>query len=405
MEQSRPPLTQRLTPRHLAWLDVVAAVVSAALICPSLGRLHEHHVPVPLFAVLAIALAAAVALRRRHAASAFVLACLGYAVLAAYGFPKSPMIALVLVVYVVGLVEPLWRSVALLAAGSVLVALAPLVGSSVDRGWSSWSSWILGQVGALLAFWTVGRTMGRQRAYNAGLREQAERRARDETDRARRTLVEERLRIAREMHDVVAHSMSVIAVQAGVGHHVIAARPDEAAKALAAIETTSRAALRELRALLGVLREEAPPVGGRDGFHSAPGLADVPGLVEKTGRAGLRVDVRIDGTPRELPSGMDRAAYRIIQEALTNVVKHADTDRGNVFIHYGDTDIRIEITDDGSGPAGRGAGDVEGLDRAQGHGLIGMRERVGLYDGDFQAGPGPRGGYRVAARLPLGVGA
>ncbi|MGC0416418.1 sensor histidine kinase [Embleya sp. AB8] len=398
MEQSRPPLTQRLTRRHLVALDTIAAGFVVVLVSPTPHGLAERGLPVALFVLVEIALGGAVLLRRLFPVPAFGLGCAGYATLAAHGYAKSPLLALIFLVYTVGLTQPPRRSAALIASAAVLVGLGPLLTETDVSAWSYLTGWLPAEIGPLVAFWVIGVTVAKQRAYHAGLREQAERRVRAQAEQARRTLIEERLRIAREMHDVVAHSMSVIAVQAGVGHHVSATRPDEAAKALATIETTSRSALRELRGLLGVLREEQPPADERAGFHAAPGLAELSALVEKTGRAGLQVAVRVDGTPRELPSGMDRAAYRIIQEALTNVVKHAATGRGEVAIHYGERDIRIEITDDGIGPV------ADPPETAGGHGLVGMRERVALYDGEFQAGPRRQGGFRVLARLPLGAG-
>jgi signal transduction histidine kinase len=243
----------------------------------------------------------------------------------------------------------------------------------------------------LLAFWATGFMLRTQREYERGLHAQAERHAQARIDEALRTVTQERMRIARELHDVVAHSMSVIAVQAGVGHHVIGVRPQEAAKALAAIETTSRTALREMRALLGVLREETPEETAEE-FLATPGLADLALLAERTARAGLRVELRFNGEPWELPPAMDLAGYRIAQEALTNVVKHAGTDQARVQIVYRKGEVEIEVTDDG---VGRSAAVVTG-----GHGLVGMRERVALYGGEFAAGPRPVGGFRVWARLP-----
>jgi signal transduction histidine kinase len=398
VEHSRPPLTQRLTLRHLVALDAIAAVFVVVMVSPDPRRLDERGLPPALLVPVVIALAAAVLVRRLALLPAFGFCCVGYVIMATHGYAKSPLIPLIFVIYTVGLTQPPRRSGALMATAALLVGVAPRLAGSDESTWSYLTGWLPAEIGPLLAFWVIGVTVGKQRAYTAGLREQAERRARAQAEQARRTLIEERLRIAREMHDVVAHSMSVIAVQAGVGHHVSGTRPDEAAKALAAIETTSRSSLRELRALLGVLREEKAPDDDRAGFHAAPGLADVPGLVEKTGRAGLRVAVRIEGTPRELPAGMDRAAYRIIQEALTNVVKHAGTERGDVRIHYGDSEVHIEITDEGVGPIA----DLPGP--TVGHGLVGMRERVALYDGEFHAGAGSPGGFRVVARLPLGAG-
>jgi signal transduction histidine kinase len=243
----------------------------------------------------------------------------------------------------------------------------------------------------IVAGWVIGVAVREQRAYTAGLREQAERRVQAQLAEGRRAVTEERLRIARELHDVVAHSLSLIAVQAGVGNYVAGARPAEAARALASIEATSRAALREMRRLLGVLRDE------RNGMELAPahGLADVGQLITGTADAGVRVHLEICGTQRAIPPGVDLAAYRIIQEALTNVVKHARTTASRVTVTYDDDALGLEITDDGAGaPA---AAVVAG----PGHGMAGMRERASLFGGEFHAGPLPGRGFRVAARLPL----
>jgi signal transduction histidine kinase len=188
--------------------------------------------------------------------------------------------------------------------------------------------------------------------------------------------------------------MSVIAVQSGVGAHVASTQPEEAAKALAAIEATSRAALTELRRLLGVLRQEDEPQGD---LAPVPGLADLDGLLAEVAKAGLAVRLQVEGRPAHLPAGVDLSAYRIVQEALTNVVKHAGPARAQVAIRYRDHEVRVEVTDDG-----RGAAAPTGDGRARvGHGLIGMRERVSVFGGDLEVGPRPGGGFRVAARLPF----
>src|ERR687898_704778 len=211
---------------------------------------------------------------------------------------------------------------------------------------------------------------------------------------ARRAVTEERLRLARELHDMVAHAMSVIAVQSGVGAHVAASRPEEVGKALAAIEATSRAALTELRRLLGVLRQDSEPPGS---LAPVPGLADLEGLLAEVGKAGLAVRLRVEGTPSPLPAGVDLSAYRIVQEALTNAVKHAGPVHAQVTIGYRDQEVTVEVTDDGRGPVPPASDGRMGT----GHGLIGMRERVVAFNGELEAGPRPGGGFRVAARLPL----
>ena len=290
-----------------------------------------------------------------------------------------------------------------LLAGSLLVTAAGDIAFGLARhgvyrpGGTRATAGLLLESGLLLAgAWLFGYLARLRRAYSAGLREQAEQQAREQLAEARRANSEERLRIARELHDVVAHSMSVIAVQAGVANYVAGTRPEEAARALSSIEETSRGALREMRALLGVLRnEETPGAGPGAGLVPAPGLADLKALADRTADAGVRVDLDIHGDRPPLPAGLDLAAYRVIQEAITNVIKHAATDRCRVAVGYADQSLNLEITDSGIGAAPG----TPGL--GTGHGITGMRERVGMYGGEFSAAPQPEGGFRVSARFPL----
>jgi signal transduction histidine kinase len=208
---------------------------------------------------------------------------------------------------------------------------------------------------------------------------------------ARRAASEERVRIARELHDVVAHAMSVIAVQAGTGRFVIDESPDVAKAALASIEETSRGALEEMRRLLSVLR------GGDDtdvGLLPAPGLAAVGALVADSVDAGLDVRLDVRGEPVDLPAGADLCAFRIVQEALTNVRKHASARRAWVTVTWTPAAVEVVVADDGVGPTAAGAA---------GHGLLGMRERAALYGGSLELGARPGGGYRVRACIPVGV--
>ncbi|OLE29218.1 MAG: hypothetical protein AUG49_00185 [Catenulispora sp. 13_1_20CM_3_70_7] len=231
--------------------------------------------------------------------------------------------------------------------------------------------------------WAVGFAIGQRRRYLHAL-------LRQERDRADRQAAAERLRIAREMHDVIAHSMSVIAVQAGFGQLVIDTRPDDARAALRVIETTGRETLEELRRMLGVLRDDTEQAG----LAPAPGLADLPRLAEQTGRAGLRIELAVTGQARPLPAGLEAAAYRIVQEALTNVVKHAAAASARICVDYRPRELVLTITDDGN------TRPAPNPDRP-GRGLPGMRERVAVYSGSLQAGPRPAGGFRVRARLPV----
>ncbi|MCL7380467.1 sensor histidine kinase [Streptomyces sp. 35G-GA-8] len=208
-------------------------------------------------------------------------------------------------------------------------------------------------------------------------------------------VIAERLRIARELHDMVAHSIGIIAIQAGVGSRVIRTQPAEAHEALRAIEATSRETLSGLRRTLVALRQADPDaeVSGRAPITPSPGLADLERLAATTADAGVRVDVRRGGEQRPLPADIDLSAYRIVQEALTNVVRHAGTGHCRVTIEYGDGELSVEIVDDGRGATEDGP--------AHGFGIVGMRERVALLHGRLSAGPRPEGGFRVAARLPL----
>lgn len=234
-----------------------------------------------------------------------------------------------------------------------------------------------------LTAWTVGRSVRERRRHAADLRRRT----------AEQAVVAERLRIARELHDVVAHSIGVIAIQAGAGRRVIDTQPAEARNALAAIEDTSRDTLAGLRRMLGALRQADPNPGAPHG--PAPTLGDVEALVRRSRDAGLRVDVVWRGERRALPAEFELSGYRIIQEAITNVARHSTADACRVTVDCSPDDLSIEITDEGRGGSG--------LPGAAGYGLTGMRERAALLHGEFTAGPRPEGGFRVAVRLPLPV--
>jgi signal transduction histidine kinase len=308
---------------------------------------------------------------------------------AAIGLPPVLLGPAILVpVYTVAAYRERRVSLIGLAAAEVGLALVQLT-----PGRTGLSTWV-GNTLVLAAAWLLGNFVGDRRAYAAQLEERTAELEQAREDLARRAVADERLRLARELHDVVAHAMSVIAVQSGVGAHVAETQPEEARKALAAIETASRAALEELRRLLGVLRQDDgdEPHGS---LAPVPGLADLDTLLAEVGKAGLAVRLRVEGVRPELPAGVDLSAYRIVQEALTNVVKHAGPARAQVVVCYGDREVAVEITDDGKGAPG------DGRTAKVGHGIIGMRERVALFGGDLEAGPLPGGGFRVAARLPF----
>jgi signal transduction histidine kinase len=229
-------------------------------------------------------------------------------------------------------------------------------------------------------------TMRTQQIVEAGERAEAAERAR--LEEARAAVAEERARIARELHDVVGHSVSVMTVQASAARRLLLPEQEREREALLVVEQTGREALAEMRRLVGVLRrpEEAPALAPQ------PSLEHVDKLVANAREAGLPVDLRVEGTPVQLPAGLDLTAYRLVQEGLTNAVKHARADQAEVLVRYGDGQVEITVSDDG-----RGGGDGDG----GGHGLVGMRERVSVYGGELEAGPLADGGYALRARLPV----
>jgi signal transduction histidine kinase len=232
----------------------------------------------------------------------------------------------------------------------------------------------------------------------AGLAEQAERERAAEAERARQQVREERVRIARELHDVVAHTLAVITVQAGVGRRLMARRPEEAGIALESIETIGRTAQEELRVVLGLLRDEE---AGTAVLAPAPKLVDVKELVDTVRSSGTPVDLQMSGTDRPLSPALELSVYRVVQEALTNVVKHAPGARACVDVAVCDREIRIDVADDG-GPAWRPAGSggpQPGTD--PGHGIVGMRERIAAFGGLLVAEPLAGRGFRVTAQVPI----
>jgi signal transduction histidine kinase len=238
--------------------------------------------------------------------------------------------------------------------------------------------------------WLIGDSIRQTHRHNEALRSQA----------AADAVTAERLRIARELHDMVAHSIGIIAIQAGAGSRVIDTQPGQAKDALAAIEATSRETLAGLRRMLTGLRRAGPEAGPESGPQAgpgqaprepAPGLADIGRLTATTLDAGVVVDVHWRGSRAALPADIDLSAYRIIQEAITNVVRHAGTSQCHVSIDRQDDQLSIEVVDSGRGGAVAGTG----------FGIVGMRERAGLLGGQFSAGPRPGGGFRVSARLPM----
>jgi len=299
--------------------------------------------------------------------------------------PIAFFIALLTAFYAAGMWGQDRRS--LLASGASFVAIVALdSGRGVFdvNGPAQPVAW----VGCVVA-WLVGRELGRRRGDVAALQAHARQLERDREQQAREVFEEERGRIARELHDVVAHSVSVMVVQAQAGPRLLD-DADRVSGTFASIERAGREALVELRRMLGILRTSDE----RAAVDPQPGLRALDGLLAQVREAGLAVDCVVDGDERPLPVGVDLSAYRIVQEALTNTLKHAQCRRVTVSLRYGTSWLDINIVDDGRGPSS------SGVDH-KGHGLIGMRERVALYGGDLVTGRADNGGFVVRARLPL----
>jgi len=330
-----------------------------------------QHPMTPLAWVLAVLLVAPILTHRRFPRASLTVCLAALIVYAAGRYVAYPGLAVFVLTFDIALHSR--RRVALAApvaaAGALAVSLA-----LQPRGVVTFYTWVASELGVVVA-WLAAENLRHRRARWSELQARAERLEHEREEEARRAVTEERLRIARELHDVIAHSMSVIAVQSAVGHHVMDTQPLQARQALAAIEATSRSALTEMRRLLGVLRQEVTQVQD----------------------AGLRVRIQVDGQRGPVPPGVDLSAYRVVQEALTNVIKHAASSCATVAICYRADSVTVEITDDGPAP---GAG-VPPARPGSGHGIIGMRERVAVFGGEFAAGPRPEGGFRVRACFPI----
>ena len=272
------------------------------------------------------------------------------------------------------------------AYAGIAIALSTLgyVGHKFHNGVSDFA-WI---TGFFLAAWVVGYVLALRARQTSELRARAEHAEREREARALTAVANERARIARELHDVVAHSMSVMVVQAAGVRRLLREDQDREREALLTVERVGREALTEMRRMLGVLR-----ASGEDAtLTPQPGLEHLDRLLEQVRRAGLDVDLEVTGEPVALPTGLGLSAYRILQESLTNALKHGDRTRAHVRLRYAPDELELEVVD--------GTGAVNGA-RDGGHGLVGMRERVAVYGGEIEAGPRAEGGYRVRARLPL----
>jgi signal transduction histidine kinase len=393
---------ERLRSVHPLAIDAALAVVFAAVgIVTALGEdirddtgvlRDRFREPSALFVVFVLVACAPIAFRRRWPLAALMISAIGVTVIVVVGWPEGTLpLAPVLLTATVGARCPIRRAALGMAVVVVVVVVIALSDAPAIDAVGA-----VGVLAQLAAAWAIGVAFRNRRAASTAMIREADERAEAERERAGRLLAEERLRIAQELHDVVAHSMSVIAVQAGAGAHVLERRPDQARAALEAISATSRGTLSEMRRLLGVLRDD-------DGAHPAvsePGIGDLPQLVDEVRSVGIPVTLRVEGPAECVQPGVGLAVYRVVQEALTNVIKHAGRpSRVDVTVRDLPGSLTVEVVDDGCGLAARD-NRVDGA----GHGLLGMRERVAVWAGELMVGPVPGGGYRVEARFPQADG-
>ena len=351
-----------------------------------------------LIVPIAFLLCLVIALRRRMPEKMLLLTIgLGVAQLVLNVQTMAADFAMLVIVYTVAATAPRWASWLALAVGLCAAPMAqmrwPLDGSALGNAAKA----VFLTVPFALA-WVLGDSIRTRRAYFAQLEERAARLEKEREAQSKVAVAAERARIARELHDVVAHNVSVMVVQADGAAYVLDAAPDQAKKALETISSTGRQALAEMRRLLGVLRTgENQEVGE---YVPQPDVDQIDELIEQCRTSGLPIDFKVEGTPRPLPSGVELTAYRIVQEALTNTRKHGGPNAGaSVRLVYFDDGLGLLVEDDGKG-APHELYEEGGAD-GQGHGLIGMRERVGMVGGTLDAGPRPGGGFRISALLPL----
>ncbi|MFD7492725.1 sensor histidine kinase [Streptomyces sp. NPDC059832] len=387
--------------RHPTGVDTFWAVVLlglSGLSMVGMGRsAGERVAAVPVI----LGLCAVVALRRRAPAKMLLLAiAMGVVQLVTGVGPGVMNFAMLVIVFTVATVGERWASRLALVCSLCAAGLSKLrwPGEGPRTGWAEEIFIVVVLTVPFVLAWVLGDSMRTRRAYFSQLEERAARLEREREAQSKVAVAAERARIARELHDVVAHNVSVMVVQADGAAYVMDAAPDQAKQALETISSTGRQALAEMRRLLGVLRTGDAQESGE--YVPQPDVDQIEDLIEQVRQTGLAVDFKIEGTPRPLPSGVELTAYRIVQEALTNTRKHGGPDAGaSVRLVYFDDGLGLLVEDDGRGAAHELYEDG-GADGA-GHGMIGMRERVGMVGGTLDAGPRPGGGFRISALLPL----
>lgn len=407
-ETLRPPLTYRVTPRQWLAVDVVTAAATMVVMVFSLRLLHSPRFVVPR-ADVTIASAAAtlpVAVRRLWPVPAVAIVTVAISVLTAVGrAPLTSDLMLGMAIYMAAV--RLSRPAAVVTL--VAVEAAILAGLLTAAATAQAQNVMLHSMLAAAAMWFVGTGVRERRRYRAGVAAQEAEHQRAEAERGRHAVQQERLRIARELHDVLAHSLSVVTVQAGVGRRVGAAKPAEALRALRSVEEASRGALDELRQVLCLLRSDDEPAptttdapGTGPALAPAPGLTDLGNLATTVREAGTPVRVDVTGDVTTVPPTTALTAYRIVQEALTNVVRHSPGAEAVVHVRIGLSGVRIRVTNTGRASWPGGTADDAGQHADEsGHGIVGMRERAAVFGGTLEAGSLPGGGFQVKAFLPV----
>lgn len=381
------------TTRDVALAGGLALLVLAAAQTAAIPA--DGHAMSPTGAILLLAETLPLAVRHRYPVQVLAITGIATIVYGAMGEPATGAeFGVLIAMYTVASVSD-WRT-SIISLGATLMGIQATYVVTLLRSPTTLPVYIISYgkaAGLFVAAWLVGDSIRSRRERAAELEHRAEELERARDDEARQAVVDERQRIARELHDVVAHNVSVMVVQAGGARRVLETKPELAREALGAIESTGREALGEMRRMLDVLRTDDTV----DGLAPQPSLSRLDGLVEHVREAGVPVELLVQGEPRPLPVAIDLTAFRIVQEALTNVVKHAGRARATVWIAYEPGSVAIEVADDGRGP---GASTFPS-DPGRRHGIIGMRERVALFGGELSIGPRMQGGFIVRARLPI----